>query len=375
MPKPFTFYDIPRIGLEHNVAFNANLSWWDAGLEYKRKIREYLNIPLNLDCRNYRYSCEFNDLCALYEKLSRIDSSDYGGAEIISLFPNGSLALLNIIRCLKLYAKCKRLLIVGTPYFSVTLLCQSFGLDYKFAPLPSLSDFKVSASEILSSDCDCVLFTNPLYCSGIALHSDNRNEVLKVIKSGRLCIFDECIAPNGHELIRTLGPRENVIYIYSPMKAIAINGVKFSAVVSSREVGEQIIINSDFFTGSLTVSAISAIKFFLSKDFDAIIDIRREHIKSNLKALRGVLDSESKLHFDSIFYTNYVFLQHPCDCGDVGQTLDRICRKAKCLVIPAQASGISLPPNNFGFRINLLLNSDYIKEKVTKIQEVLTHTA
>lgn len=374
MSKSFTFYDIQRIGLERNVVFNDNLSWWDAGSEYKMEIQKHLNIPLNLDCHNYRYSGEFNDLCALYKKLSKLDLTAFGDAEVVSLFPNGSLALLNIIRCLKTYAKRKRLLIVGTPYFSVPLLCQSFGLDYSFTPLSSLDEFKVSASEILSSDCDCVLFTNPLYCSGIALHSDNRSEVLKVIKSGMLCVFDECISPNGHELIRTLKTHKNVIYIYSPLKAIAINGIKFSVVISSRAIREQIINDSDFFTGSLTISTISAIKFFLSKGFDAIINIRREHIKSNLNALRSVLDSSSKLYFDSIFYTNYVFLQHPCNCNDVGQTLDRLCSKAKCLVIPAQASGISLPPSNFGFRINLLLNSSYIEKKVTEIQEVLTRT-
>ena len=374
MKKPFDFFDIQRIGLEHGVAFNKNISWWDAGSEFKAKIREHLNIPLGLDCHDYHYSCKVSEQCALSKKLSGLDliNSEAVG---VSLFPNGSLALLNVIRFLKIYAKRKRLLIIGTPYFSVPLVCQSFGLEYRFAPLPSLDKFRVSAREILSSDCDCVLFTNPLYCSGIALHSDNRNEVLKVIKSGKLCIFDECIAPNGHELIRTLKPNENTIYIYSPLKAIAINGIKFSVVVSSNAIRERIISDSDFFTGSLTVSTISAIKFFLSKNFDSIIDIRREHIKSNLKALRSVLDSESKLYFDSIFYTNYVFLQHPCNCDDVGYTLDRVCKKARCLVIPAQASGISLPSNNFGFRINLLLNSDYIKEKVTKIQEVLTHTA
>lgn len=373
MKKPFDFYDIQRIGLEHGVAFNKNVSWWDAGSEFKAKIREHLNIPLGLDCHDYRYSCKVSEQCALSKKLSGLDliNSEAVG---VSLFPNGSLALLNVIRFLKIYAKRKRLLIVGTPYFSVPLVCQSFGLDYEFAPMSFLSQFKISASEILSTNCDCVLFTNPLYCSGIALHSDNRNEVLKVIKSGRLCIFDECIAPNGHELIRTLKPNKNTIYIYSPLKAIAINGIKFSAVVSSNEIREQIVNDSDFFTGSLTVSTISAIKFFLSKNFDSIIDIRREHIKSNLKALRSVLDSESKLHFDSIFYTNYVFLQHSCDCDDVERTLGRICKKARCLVIPAQASGISLPPNNFGFRINLLLNSSYIEKKVTVIQEVLTRT-
>lgn len=372
MATPFDFYDIKRIGFEHDVAFNENLSWWDTGSEYKTKIGKHLRPFLDLDCSDYRYSCCFNELCLLSKKLSRqdlVNSSETG----ICIFLNGSLALLNVIRCLKIYAKRKRLLIIGTPYFSVPLLCQSFGLDYCFFPVVSGSKLKISAKEILSSDCDCILFTNPLYCSGVALHSDNRSEVLKVIKSGRLCIFDECITPNGHELIRTLGSHKNTIYIYSPLKAIAINGIKFSAVISSASIRESIINDTDFFTGSLTISTISAIRFFLSKDFDAIIDIRREHIKHNLKALREVMATEAKLDFDSIFYTNYVFFQHPCNCDNVGRILRKICKKARCLVIPAQASGITLPPNHFGFRINLLLNSDYIKEKVTKIQTLLTY--
>lgn len=371
MARSFAFYDIQRIGLEHGIKFKENLSWWDAGSEYKALIKGYLNPVLNLNCHDYRYSCDFKLLPLLSRKLAGAGIAD--DAALVSLFPNGSLALLNVIRCLKIYAKCKKLLIVGTPYFGVPLLCQSFGLDYSFVPWVSGNKLKISAKEALSSDCDCILFTNPFYCSGIALHSDNRNEVLKVIKSGRLCIFDECITPNGHELIRTLGSHKNTIYIYSPLKAIAINGIKFSAVISSASIRESIINDTDFFTGSLTISTISAIRFFLSKDFDAIIDIRREHIKHNLKALREVMATEAKLDFDSIFYTNYVFFQHPCNCDNVGRILRKICKKARCLVIPAQASGITLPPNHFGFRINLLLNSDYIKEKVTKIQMLLTY--
>lgn len=95
MKKPFDFYDIQRIGLEHGVAFNKNISWWDAGSEFKAKIREHLNIPLGLDCHDYHYSCKVSEQCALSKKLSGLDliNSEAVG---VSLFPNGSLALLNV---------------------------------------------------------------------------------------------------------------------------------------------------------------------------------------------------------------------------------------------------------------------------------------
>ncbi len=357
----FDFYSIYQIASAHNVAFKENLSWWDPGEEYKTKISKYLNLPQIQEVQNYRYTCSVEELSALSRKLTGENLLTSGGMNL-SLFPNGSIAILNVLRYLKIRAHCKKLLIVGVPYFSVPLVCQTLGLSYTFSPMEETKQFHVPSS---IEDCDCVWFTNPLYCSGHALTSTDLNEVARIIASGKLCIFDECITPNKHELVRVLGAHKNSIYLYSPLKVVAINGIKFSVVVSSDAVKEALVTDSDFFTGALSTSVISAVRLFLSKDYDAILGIRDNHIENNLALLHDL-----SLDYNGVCLPNYVFYQCTCPL-DVEVALGKVCQIAKCCVIPAQASGIPMHAGEFGFRINLLLDGGYIEDKIMKIQAFL----
>lgn len=357
------FYDIYRIASAHGVAFKENLSWWDPGDEYKASIAEYLNPPQITDVQNYRYTCGADELSALSKNLTGKDLLATSGANL-SLFPNGSIAILNVLRYLKVRAHCKLLLIVGVPYFSIPLVCKTLRLPYVYAPMDDTGHFHVPPD---SMGCDCVWFTNPLYCSGHAFTSDDKAALTKIIASGALCVFDECIAPNKHELVRTLGVHKNTIYLYSPLKSIAVNGIKFAVAISSDDIKEALVTDSDFFTGALSTSVISAVRLFLSKEFDSIFKIRDEHIKRNLALLQG-----SSLDYNGIFLPNYVFYRHPCPLKSAEKLLGEICREARCCVIPAQASGIHMHIGEFGFRINLLLDGGYIKEKIAKIDTLLS---
>jgi len=224
----------------------------------------YLDVPPIRSIIPYTFSCQLKNIRSVLTKLGAQEDRHRG-----VVTPSNSASILCALRWMKSLQP-RRIVALCPCYFTVFQAGECFGMPMQIAHLKR-SDGVLripGPSAAIWRNPSVLWLTNPVYGGGTYFHPDDIIFVTDLLKKGWFVVVDECLALPGRELIRTLGHYPNFVSIYSPHKAICVNGIKFSVVVFNRRYQTFMDRWCDVWYGGLGTSSLMAISHYLSYNYD-----------------------------------------------------------------------------------------------------------
>jgi histidinol-phosphate/aromatic aminotransferase/cobyric acid decarboxylase-like protein len=351
--------DLDDLADEYARAFGKppfNVSHWDSARSFTDRIAESLPLSRLPNVFDYQYSYELEAAHpALVRKLGFP-----AGRHACLITPSGTSAivcLLNLLRTLPITG-----VVTTSPvYFPVIHNAAAYGIRLTHRPMiRRTGGFRLSPS-ILSDQIppsEAIWVTNPVYSAGVYLADEDIAALRRHSDRGGLVIADEALAIPGRELSRALGSHENFLGLYTPHKALCVNGVKFGAIVADGAYQRHFDHWADVLIGGIGIGATVAVEHFLSDRFDQYqraymeqILEGRHFVDALADRLPGIeLDRDASGHFVSMYASKI-----PGDLDLAGM---------RALTWASGASFITGRRNHFGegvpfcWRINLARDGD-----------------
>ena len=292
--------DIDSIEEEYKRKYGIsafNISNWNSSKEFKQDIIKLLSLQNDIDNLDYIFSYDQTEkqVGNVLSKLGVTESK-------ATLFTHsGSASILNVLNLLKMNGV-KKLVILCPVYFTVIHVCNILNIDYDFVYIERKNNtYVIDGDKFKGIGNKSVAFwiTNPIYCTNVYYNSDQIN-FFDTLSENNFTVFDESLCMMEYFISPKI-KSNNTIALYSPHKAICMNGTKFSLVTTNVKFQNQLDAWSDVLCGCLSCSNQIAINHFLSdsfmnykKTFDKMIDY-------NYHKLLTILNN----------YNNIVTIQHP----------------------------------------------------------------
>ena len=333
---------------------SVNLSTWNSGSEYKEQLKNILKLDNGFDIFDYQYYFQEDARKKLAYKLGF--SAEDCKKEFFHALTQSTLSIATIAVLLSRMET--KLGIISPYYFSVPDCCDDLKLPYTiFADFMEDINESFDVDLLLKSDCTAFWFTSPLNSCSIYFGQRVTDGIQKLLDAGKLVILDESLCINGRELSRTFGIQENLIYIYSPHKALGIQGIKFSVLVAHKKFYDDIDSLGDSYGGSLNYSCQQGYFHFISPNFDECMTVYNKFWQKNLSAARQVLASYSFASLSAETYGHYamIFIDSTLDDRCFVDAMKQLMREKGYFVYPGVMQCFD-PKHHFCFRINLLLN-------------------
>lgn len=333
-----------------------NVSYWDSSPAFQKQMAKALVLPEPSLPWNYyyTYSISAEDRRQVLRSLGV--PSDRSATVMGLLLQSSTIAIVNMINLLVHHHQ-KRLCILQPAYFSVASCCSMFSLDYGIEQISFAQGRpQIPLDRILAGGYDCVWLTSPIFCTGYYPDETHIRDIAQLRSAGMTVIFDESLALPGKELIRSFPVDHKLFAIYSPHKAISINGLKFAVIVCDKRYEDFLEQWVDVFSGALGGSNRDAVFHYLSPNYlDCCYPAYKRYIKRTKKAVERVVEQFSfasmlpntEGHYVSIF-TDLNVQGGP----SIRSFLERTIQTSMASFIPSELNGFA-PEQGFGFRVNL----------------------
>lgn len=263
-----TLEEIERAEREYQNIYGCapfSLSTWNPSDYYRNTyLLNQVILPPQDDFIDYIYYYELDAsiLAACSKRLT-------GAKDRELIITNSGTASIAVVTSVLAALGLRRVLMVCPTYFSALHNCLQKGLEVKeLHMLHRNGSYELPKEDILRSlaDADALWITNPVYNTSVYMEAADIEFLTKYVLPSTYVIADECFSLSGMELSRKILDHQHFIGIYDPLKQFLINGVKFSAIILPSEMENLFCQWADVVCGSLTSSAVQAIKFFLSSD-------------------------------------------------------------------------------------------------------------
>jgi len=350
---PISFIEeIEEAYIERHGASPVHLSHWDPARAYREVLNSALRLPRGEDAFRYWFTYEMQELkSAVGQRLALTPGSG------VRLFTNSStVSTIAVVHWLR-NVGVRRMVILAPFYFSVLRACDALGVACEIVPLTRHFDGDSTRYRIPTQlpigDGDCLWVTNPVYSSGGYI-SGARDE-LSSIADGTFVVLDETLSDSSLGLAQTLSSNSRIVALHSPHKGLNINGVKFSCVIGTEDCQDHLDQWSDVLTGGLAASAVTAIRHFLSPNFETCCKEFRSFTRVAHLRLRQICNSSGAARFDDWESGNFVACYSPLIDGGIGFSSERmndLVEKTASIVFPTACS-FADPAWGFGFRLNL----------------------
>ena len=239
------------------------LSSWNPSLYYENHtLLNSVLFPFQAPLIDYIYSYDLED-----EQLSHVAQKLTGSALYKTIITNSGTSSISLTSSVLAAMSCKRLLVISPTYFATFYNCFQKGIQIREVYMQRVNQsYRLPRQDILSAigDVDAVWITSPIYNTGIYLNESDIQFLREYVLPEKYLIADESFCENGLELARLFGDSPHFIGIYDPMKQFLLNGAKFSAIIIPRALQAMFCQWSDIICGSLSYSAINAMRFFAS---------------------------------------------------------------------------------------------------------------
>lgn len=347
-----------------------NVSYWDSSPAFQKQMAKVLVLPeLSLPW-NYYYTYSIS-AADRQQVLRSLGVPDDRLATVMGLFLQSStIAIVNMINLL-VHHHLKRLCILQPAYFSVASCCSMFSLDYGIEQISFVQGRpQIPLDRILTGGYDCIWLTSPIFCTGYYPDKAHIRDIVQLRDAGMTVIFDESLALPGKELIRSFPVDHNLFAIYSPHKAISINGLKFAVIVCDKRYEDFLEQWVDVFSGALGGSNRDAVFHYLSPNYlDCCYPAYKQYIKRAKAAVERVVKRfpfasmlpNTEGHYVSIFTDLNVQGSH-----SIRIFLEQTIQASMASFIPSELNGFS-PEQGFGFRVNLTGDSTELEGAVGRI--------
>ena len=290
------------------------------------------------------------------------------------LLQSSTIAIVNIINLLVHYNR-KNLCILQPAYFSVALCCSVLSLKYDTEQISFTNGKpKIPVVQIIERGYDTIWITSPIFCTGYYPDKEFLTDIETLKSLGMTIIFDESLALPGKELIRSFPVDQKTFAIYSPHKAIAINGLKFAIIVCNifyEDFLEQWI---DVFSGALSVSNRDAILHFISSNYlENCYPAYKTYINQTKKIVSDIVEQfsfASMLPITEGHYINIFLNLKILEKTELLAFLNDIIGNTLASFIPSTLNGFD-SNQNFGFRVNLTGNMLELEAAIGRIMEYI----
>ena len=283
-----------------------NVSHWDSLASFTDRVSVPLPLSTLPNVLEYQYSY---DLTMRSEVVRKLGFPNHEHASLIT--PSGTSAivcLLNLLRILQI----RNVVSTSPVYFPVVHNSDAYGIRLKHYPMNRTEDGFRLATPILTDQIppsDAIWITNPIYSSSVYLTKEDLDALERHMYRGGFVIADEALAIPGREIARTLGHHEKFLGLYTPHKAICVNGVKFGAIVGNKKYQRHLDHWADVLIGGIGVSSVIAVEHFLSEQFEAYqqafleqMYTAREFVDQLAERLPHIeLDLNASGHFISVY--------------------------------------------------------------------------
>jgi aspartate/methionine/tyrosine aminotransferase len=360
--------DIVEEYVRHHRREPTDVSHWDPSPEFVQTVRATLPFPKTIDPIPYRYSYLVPTKLAVLTKLG-LDPNEVGG-----LFTeNGSASISAVANALKL-VEVTDVHILDPSYFTTHYNLSRLGIDVHRVKLSRTDGRYDWLSDFPSTRFHAIWVTDPIYNTGV-YHPDEFIHALVVqANAGTKIVVDETLSIVPGRFARGLGATGNFFGIYTPHKAICVNGMKFSFVAFRNELESSFEDWADVLSGGLGVSAVAAIDHFLSADYDqyrtaflkAIDPVRKWHdgLAAGFDG-RIVLDENSIGHFATVYYPRI-----DASLGASIAYLRSVVEHTGTFFIPGHRSGFGVDAG-LCFRVNLSRDSSRFRGALRRLHRHL----
>jgi histidinol-phosphate/aromatic aminotransferase/cobyric acid decarboxylase-like protein len=359
---------IYRLGDKYQELYGTealDVSHWDPSPEIKRSLLPRLSTR-SVDLIDYIYSYNLDLRLPLIRKLGFPTEN-----KCCLITPASTISMLCVVALLA--ATGRNLTILCPYYFPLAHQCSLIGLPFRRAYL-----LRVNNRFILPSDCietlkneDILWMTNPIYCTGVYLEERDIDLLKSFLERGGTVVVDESLSLNGYEMAARLGQYEGYWGIYSPHKSVCVNGLKFSALVTSSKNEDFLERWSDIIYGGLSASSLAALNHFLSEDFQAYSSKFLEFLAPGRKFLEDLSASLPSMALDNNTVGHFVTCYFP----ELGAELARnedflwgIVQESGSTFIPGLRNHFS-PEWGFCFRVNLALSNPQHRSALARLSK------
>ncbi len=333
-----------------------NVSYWDSSPAFQKQMTKALVLPEPSLPWNYYYTYSISAENR-QQVLRNLGIPSECLSSVMGLFLQSStIAIVNMINLL-VHLHRKRLCILQPAYFSVAPCCSMLSLNYGIEQISfSQNHLQIPVDKILAGGYDCIWITSPVFCTGYYFDEVHRRDIARLRATGMTIIFDESLTLPGKELIRSFPVDHELFAIYSPHKAISINGLKFAIIVCDKCYEDFLEQWVDVFSGALGGSNRDAVFHYLSSNYlERCFPVYEGYIKETKKTVESVVEQfpfatmipNTKGHYVSIF-TDLNVQGGPT----IRRFLEQTIQASMASFIPSELNGFA-PEQGFSFRVNL----------------------
>lgn len=351
-----------------------NVSHWDSSTAFQKHMDQALILPAPSLPWDYYYTYSISD-ADRQQVLKNLGVLPNQLSSTMGLLVQSStIAIVNMINLLVHYHY-KRLCILQPAYFSVASCCSMFSLEYGTEQITFTNGRpKIPIEQIIAKEYDCIWITSPVFCTGYYPDDEYIMDIAYLKAAGLTLVFDESLALPKKELIRTFPVDEKVFAIYSPHKAISINGLKFAVIVCKKSNDTFLEQWVDVFAGALGGSNRDAVFHYISSNFiNDCYPAYQSYIKKNKTSIHQLVAQypytsvlpDTDGHYISIF-TNLQIQKKT----DLLHLIEDIIQATMASFIPSVLNGFD-PCQGFSFRVNLTGDSLELKGAVGRILQYL----
>ncbi len=348
----------------HNNKPVTNLSYWNPSNVYTDMMLETLTPQSITDIFEYVYTYDIpiETRNAIIEKLTGTSAN----TQMCLLLPNSTLSIINMVNYLKLN-NYRRLLILQPSYFSVEEACKL--AEFEIVKIPFDPDYTLPCEIFNVDESDAIWITSPIYSTDHILDKSIVCEINKLTTNNRLVIIDESLNINGFETIRNLKPNKYLFGIYSPHKSLFFNSFKFSAIICDKSNDDFLEQWVDVIGGALPGSCISAIKHFLSPNYDLCAQKAKKWFEQSKSIIMEILKKYPFANIDTEQSIGaYITINIPNVPLESIDFIRVMINETLVSIIPGFLNGNP----NCSFRINLSLNHYVIGNALTALLEFIS---
>lgn len=354
----------------------SNVSYWDSSAAFQKHMARALVLPSPSLPWDYYYTYTFS-IEERQQVLKNLGVSSQNLKSTMGLMLQSStIAIVNLINLLVHYNK-KRLCILQPSYFSVASCCSMLSLEYGTEQILFADGHPhIPIDKIKAGGYDCIWITSPIFCTGYYPDDEYIKDIAYLQSAGMTLVFDESLALPGKELIRSFPIDKRLFAIYSPHKAISINGLKFAVIVCDRFYEDFLEQWVDVFSGALSSSNRDAIFHYISSNYlydcypayKSYVDHTKQIVNNIVQQFPfAKMLSNTDGHYINIFTDIQIRGKRELLC-----LLNNIINTALVSFIPATLNGFDFN-QNLAFRVNLTGDSLELGGSVGRILQYLNH--
>ncbi len=344
-----------------------DISHWNSGDEYRQSILSCYHSNSPMEFTDYHYSYEYGEN-SKQQIVSRLVHSSMSMYNCV-LIHNATAAICCISDYLYKH-NFKSICVLEPSYFSTSACLKSFGLNVHSESiiLNQKGEAELPYETLMNKNYDVLWITSPIFSTGIYFSQTQIDVVNSLAEKGILLVIDESASAPNKTLISQIHCKPNAIAIFSPHKYLAINSVKFAAIVCVSPICTYLEDWIDVFAGALPLSTCIAINHFLSSNYNECLDIHDIYIHKNIALIQQLCAffpdnccAAGDANYLTIYNKKLPF------CNMLSQiNMYEIMRNTHVSFVPGYINGFS-KAWGFCYRVNLTLETRMLKDALGRL--------